>query len=145
MIFPNIYTDPFGALTRNWGTLFQGTPSGLYSSGNGWTVLVDIADHSDAYTITADLPGVNPDDVTISVDGDILKVTGERATPKATADEGPRYYHMERGHGAFERRFQLPANVDADAIEAHFNKGVLSIRIAKQPEAAPRSITVQVN
>ena len=141
----SIYTDPFGALTQNWNTLLRVPHSGPAAAPrNGWQPPVDIAEHNDAYMIMADLPGVNPDDVTVSLNDDILKVAGKRPTVKES-DEGPHYRRIERRYGNFERHFQMPADIDSDAIEARVEHGVLSIRIGKQPEVAPRNIKVQVN
>ncbi len=148
MIFPSVYTDPFGALTKNWNSLFEGLANGSGSVRYSWVPAVDIEDHGDAYLITADLPGVRPEDVDISLDGDVLKVSGKRAHEAQKTEgehDGVRYHRIERMYGSFQRSFQLPADVDPEAVEAHGADGVLTIKISKQATVAPRRITVKSN
>ena len=141
---PSIYFDPFETLGR-WDQLFDGLTSnvGVRSS---WVPAVDFEDRGEHYLVTADLPGIKPEDVEISLDGDVLQIKGERQAETDTGEgDEKRYRRTERVYGAFRRSFQLPADVDPDAIEAHGKDGVLHVRIGKHAAPQPRRITVQTN
>ncbi len=143
---PSIYFDPFETLGR-WNQLFNGLTSNVGDQvQSGWIPAVDFEDRGEHYLVTADLPGIKPEDVEISLDGDVLQIKGERLAETDTGEgERKRYRRTERVYGAFRRSFQLPADVDPDAIEAHGKDGVLHIRIGKHAATQPRRITVQTN
>ena len=143
---PSIYFDPFETLGR-WNQLFDGLTGNVGDPiQSSWIPAVDFEDRGEHYLVTADLPGIKPEDVEISLDGDVLQIKGERLAETDTGEnEGKRYRRTERVCGAFRRSFQLPADVDPDAIEAHGKDGVLHIRIGKHAATQPRRITVQAN
>ena len=143
---PSIYFDPFETLGR-WNQLFNGLTSNVGDQvQSGWIPAVDFEDRGEHYLVTADLPGIKPEDVEISLDGDVLQIKGERLAETDTGEgEGKRYRRTERVYGAFRRSFQLPTDVDPDAIEAHGKDGVLYIQIGKHAATQPRRITVQTN
>ena len=143
---PSIYFDPFETLGR-WNQLFNGLTSNVEAQvQSNWIPAVDFEDRGEHYLVTADLPGIKPEDVEISLDGDVLRIKGERVaeTDIGEGDE-KRYRRTERVYGAFRRSFQLPTDVDPDTIEAHGKDGVLHIRIGKHAATQPRRITVQAN
>jgi HSP20 family protein len=88
----------------------------------------------------ADLPGVSEDDVRIEVRENVLTVSGERKTESEEKRNG--YYRVERSFGTFSRSLTLPEGVDADSIEANFDKGVLEVRIPKPEQRKPRRISI---
>jgi HSP20 family protein len=90
--------------------------------------------------VRADLPGVKAEQIEVTADKGVLTLKGERSTEERTEDT--RYQRIERTYGKFERRFQLPEDVQQDAIEARFSHGVLELSIPKQAKAEPRRITV---
>ena len=143
---PSIYFDPFETLGR-WGQLLDDTTRGVGSRiQSGWVPAVDFEDRGEHYQVTADLPGIKPEDVEISLDGDVLSIKGERVAEADTGENGEkRYRRTERVYGAFRRSFQLPADADPDAVEAHGKDGVLHVRIGKHAAPQPRRITVQAN
>lgn len=143
---PSIYFDPFDTLGR-WGQLFDGLTHDVGNQAqSGWVPAVDFEDRGEHYLVVADLPGIKPEDVEISLDGDALHIKGERLAETDTGEEnGKRFRRTERVYGAFRRSFQLPADVDPDAIEAHGKDGVLHVRIGKQAVTQPRRIAVQTN
>jgi len=106
-----------------------------------WTPRCDIKEEAERFLILADLPGVDPKDIEISMDKGILSIRGERSTEAKAEDE--RFSRIERAHGVFHRRFALPESADADGITATGNHGVLQISIPKRPAATPRRIQVQ--
>jgi len=104
---------------------------------------VDIYDEGDELVFKADMPGVNKEDLKVDVAGDYLTISGEKK--KEEKIERNNYYRFERSHGSFSRRFELPAGVDTDKIKAHFEGGVLEVRIPKTEEAAKKSKKISVD
>ncbi len=100
---------------------------------NVWT-------NSDGAVVTAELPGINPDDLEISVQGDTLTLRGTRDPEQLC--EGEAYHRRERGCGKFQRAFQLPFVVDAGKVEATYELGVLSITLPRAESDKPRKIQV---
>jgi len=106
-----------------------------------WSPAVDIKENETAYTVVADIPGVDPKDIDVHMEDGILTVKGERNLNREEEKEG--YKRVERVHGSFYRRFNLPETVDADKISAKCKDGVLEVTIPKQEKTQPRKITVQ--
>jgi HSP20 family protein len=106
-----------------------------------WRPAVDILEQKDRFVLRADLPGVSPDAIDISMDKGVLTLSGERQAEPAEASEGPK--RLERVGGKFRRSFTLPESVDTGNITAVSNHGILEVTIPKQPETRPRRITVQ--
>lgn len=105
-----------------------------------WAPRVDIREEADRFVILADIPGVDPKDIEVSMDKGILSIKGERSAEKK--EETERYTRVERSHGLFYRRFALPDSADADGIRASGKHGVLEVSIPKRPESTPRRIEV---
>lgn len=95
----------------------------------------------DGAILTAELPGVNPDDIDISVVGDTLTLTGLRQGDAGGEDNT--YHRRERGFGKFTRSFQLPFHVDSAKVEASFDKGVLHVSLPYAEEDKPKKISVK--
>ena len=108
-----------------------------------WVPAVDIKEEDARVLIEADVPGVKPDDIEITMEDGILTLRGRREAESRTEREG--YRRVERVTGRFFRRFTLPDTADAEAIEAKFNNGVLEVSIPKLPKVQPRRINVQVS
>lgn len=105
-----------------------------------WTPRVDIKEEDNRFAIFADIPGVDPKDIEITMEKGILSIKGERKA-EATEQNG-KLTRIERSHGLFYRRFALPDSADAEGIKAVGKNGVLEITIPKRPETAPRRINV---
>lgn len=105
-----------------------------------WVPRVDVKEENDRFVLYADLPGINPDDIDVSMDKGILTIKGERSGE--TSEQTDRFSRIERYYGSFHRRFALPDSADPEGIQAHGRNGVLQISIPKRPEAAPRRIQV---
>lgn len=105
-----------------------------------WMPRCDIKEEGERFVIFADIPGVDPKDIEISMDKGILSIRGERSTE--SREENQRFSRVERAHGVFYRRFALPDSADADGIRASGRNGVLEISIPKRPETKPRRIAV---
>ena len=106
------------------------------------TVLpMDIEETGSHYLISADLPGVNPENISIDMHDGILTISAE--TKEDTRNENGRLVLQERRFGKFSRSMRFPVAVNADAIEASYNDGVLRVEVAKAAEAQPRKINVK--
>ncbi|MFB3116714.1 MAG: Hsp20/alpha crystallin family protein [Gammaproteobacteria bacterium] len=106
-----------------------------------WRPAVDIKEEEDRFVIYADLPGVDPDDIEITMEQGVLTLKGERSEETTKEREG--YKRVERVNGSFYRRFSLPDIADAERIEAKGKNGVLEITLPKQEKAKPKRITVK--
>ena len=105
-----------------------------YPALNVWT-------NEEGLNVTAEVPGVSPEEIEISVVGDTLTLSGTRK-PEAL-DENVRYHRQERGYGDFTRSLQLPFQVDVNKVEATFRNGVLMVAMPRAEEDMPRKITVK--
>ncbi len=135
-----------GRLHRIFDDAFLGWPLATEHDGASlagpWVPPVDVLEDRDAVRIVAELPGVKPEDVKISLENNLLTVRGEkRQTAEEKTDQLHRY---ERYYGAFERSFTVPSTVDAEHIKASYELGVLTVRLPKLERAKPRQIEVKV-
>lgn len=105
-----------------------------------WSPRVDVHEEAERFVIRADVPGIDPAAIDVSMDKNVLSISGERAAE--TADASSHGVHRERPQGAFLRRFTLPDSADAERITASNRHGVLEIAIPKKAESAPRRIVV---
>lgn len=106
-----------------------------------WVPAVDILEEKDRFILRADVPGVDPEHIEISMEKGILTLAGERQQEKQEEFDGLR--RIERVTGRFRRRFTLPEAADAEHITAKTSNGILEVTIPKTPEVQPRRITVQ--
>ena len=107
-----------------------------------WAPAVDISERKDAYLVTVELPGVELDDLKITLEDGLLTIQGERHFAHDSSEQ--HFHRIERRYGAFRRAITLPSHVLADAIEATADNGVLQIMLPKREEAKPKHIQVQV-
>jgi HSP20 family protein len=105
-----------------------------------WTPAVDIQETDDAYRIHAELPGLTKDDIQITLENNVLRLSGERKLEKDVKQEN--YHRIERTYGTFSRSFALPTQVSPDKVEAKFENGVLTIVVPKAEQAKPRRINI---
>lgn len=130
-------------VNRLFGSFFEVQPGRASSdTARSWLPAVDLVESERHYVLHADLPGVEPGDVKVELDDDVLTVSGERKTSSETREHG--VHRRERGYGRFSRSLTLPAGIDPDAIEASFDKGVLEVRIPKPEQPKPRRVEIQV-
>jgi len=108
----------------------------------GWLPAVDVIEEKDTIRLVAELPGVKPEDVKISLENNILTIQGEKKKEEEVKDERVRRY--ERTYGAFERTFTLPATIDPNKIVARYEAGLLTIVLPKVEAAKPKLITVHI-
>lgn len=107
-----------------------------------WAPLVDIVEDDKEYLIKTGLPEIKKEDVKVSVEDDVLTISGERSFEKE--EKGKKYHRVERAYGSFARSFTLPEDADAQKVAAEFKDGVLRVRLPKSEKAKPKSIGVKV-
>ncbi len=110
---------------------------------NDWVPAIDVQEEEDRYLIRADVPGVDAEDLDITLNKGVLTLQGKRETRTAEDTDGLR--RVERVSGRFYRRFNLPDTADSTSISADYRRGVLEVSIPKQAEAQPQRIQVKVN
>jgi HSP20 family protein len=108
--------------------------------GGDWTPAVDIKEEDDRFIIHADIPGVKPEDIEITMENGVLSMRGERKFEETEQDKD--FMRVERSHGVFYRRFSLPEYTNSEAIEAIGKDGVITITIPKTEEKKPKRIEV---
>jgi len=123
-------------LRREMNRLFANAPAGaqMYPAMNIWT-------NEDGAIVTAELPGFDSADIDITVEGNVLQLSGNRQPYEL--QEGEAYHRRERGQGRFNRAFQLPFDVEPGEVEAVFDKGVLQINLPRAEADKPKKITVK--
>lgn len=109
--------------------------------GRGVFPAVNLYETEEGYVLTAELPGVAPGDISLSLEGSTVTLSGERRIEYA--GERTSLHRRERQSGSFRRAFELPARIDADKVEAVHRNGVLMLRMPKTPDAQPRPISVR--
>ena len=127
-------------MNRLFNTAFDQGPG---TSANGlrrWMPAMDLVESGDFFVLRADLPGMSEDDVSIEFEDRTLTVSGERKAEHEGREEG--FHRVERSFGAFSRSLTLPQGIDADAVTASFDRGVLEIRIPKPEQKKPRRIEI---
>ena len=124
-------------------SFFEGTPS-AGANESLWYPRVDLQEHDQEFVLVADLPGMQPEDIQITVENNILTLQGKRLVEHRAENGQNGYAHYsERAFGTFCRRFTLGAAVDADQITATYKAGVLEVHIPKTAAAQPKRIAVQ--
>ena len=103
---------------------------------------VDVREDADHIYVEAELPGFRKEDVDITLENNTLTIQGERKFEKEEKEEN--FHRIERRYGSFVRTFKLPNTVDAEKVEASYDKGILKITLAKRAEAKPRQIKVGI-
>ena len=129
-----------GEMNRLFDTVFDAPSGSSRGTLRRWVPAMDLVESGDHFVLRADLPGMSEEDIEIELEDGTLTVSGER---KAEHDEHHDGFHrVERSFGAFSRSLTLPKGVDADAVAASFDRGVLEIRIPKPEARKPRRISI---
>ena len=133
--------DPFREMTQvqnQFNRLVDQVWGGRQES---WLPAVDVFDKKDAVVLKAELAGMDPDDIEIEVEDNVLTIKGERKFEEKVEDE--RYYRVERRFGSFQRALALPQGVKADEIQAGYEDGILTVTVPKVEEEKPKRIEVK--
>ena len=131
--------EPWSLLNRLQRELDQGSAEGSTATAE-WAPAVDIKEEADKFVLHADIPGVKPEEIDISMEAGVLTIKGEKNTEATTEKEN--YKRVERTYGSFYRRFSLPDTANAEAISAASKNGVLVITIPKREAVQPKKISV---
>jgi HSP20 family protein len=132
-----IRPEPFSQeFDRLFGSLFDNSGR----QAQRWVPAMDLVEADDHFVLKADLPGLAEDDVAIEVQENVLTLSGSREAEHERKEKG--WYRLERSYGSFSRSLTLPDGVDAEKVEANFDRGVLEIRIPKPEERKPRRISI---
>ena len=126
-VFSSLFNDSFGTSAKTTQT-------------DAWSPAVDIVESPDAYTLTADLPGLTKADVNLTVEEGVLTLTGERKSEQSAGNEfGHRY---ERAYGKFSRSFELGSAVETGKIKAEFRNGMLKVELPKVEASKPYEVSI---
>ena len=128
---------------RFFDGFFEDLAGQLSPETAAWRPAIDVEKTDNTWTIRADVPGVAPEDIKVSLRDGRLTVEGERKESEEKGNDDARW--VERRRGAFSRAVVLPDDVDGDAIRAKYGHGVLEIQCPVKPESLPREIEVSVN
>ena len=127
-------------MNRLFNAAFDTSSPGSGTSNRRWTPAMDLLETDEQFVLRADLPGMTEADVSVELEDNVLTVSGERKTEREEQREG--FYRMERAFGSFSRSLTLPKGVDAEAVNAQFDRGVLEVRIPKPEQRKPRRISI---
>lgn len=128
-------------MDRIWDTFFERRPARVEEFGE-WLPTLDVSETKDEYVVKAELPGIDPKDIDISLTNDLLTIKGEKKQEKEEKEEN--YHLIERSYGAFTRSVRLPGQVQSDKISANFKNGVLKVALPKTEEAKKKEIKIKV-
>lgn len=141
--------DPFSTLrrlqddiNRAFGSALVNGEDASASAVSHWTPAVDVHEESNAFVIRADVPGVDPDTIDVTMENGVLTLSGERKAEHTEEASNGTARRIERVYGNFYRRFSLPDTADAERVEAKSNHGVLEITIPKKEQVQPKRIKV---
>ncbi len=140
--------DPFRemvSLREAMDSLFENaliTPYGSGQQGSQSAYLpLDVTENEDNFVVKASVPGVNPEDIDVTVNGDVLTIKGEMKQEQENQNE--RYHMRERRWGSFSRSVSLPTQIKSDAVQAEYQNGVLTLTLPKADEVKPKRIAIR--
>ena len=133
-LFERFFRDPW---SFDWPAR-----NGDISGSGAWMPPMDVTESEKEVIVRCEIPGVDPENLSITVSGDILTLSGEKSD--SAEKKGENYYRTERRFGSFRRNIQLPAAVDPDKVSAKYRDGVLAITMERKERAAAKRIAVSV-
>lgn len=111
------------------------------TTATGWSPLIDLEETADAYQLHVELPGIEPEDISVSVEDDVLTISGERRFYEEKESDG--FQRIERRFGSFHRSTRLPGKIDADGVDATYAGGVLHVTVPKPADTRPHRVEVK--
>jgi HSP20 family protein len=129
-------------MDRLWDSFFESRPDRRVREEGEWLPSLDVAETKGDLVVKAELPGMDPKDIEISLSEGVLTIRGEKKQEKEEKEEG--YHVIERSYGSFTRSIRLPKDVQNDKINASFKNGVLKVVLPKSEEAKKREIKIKV-
>jgi HSP20 family protein len=128
-------------MDRLFNRFFEGWPLRLPTREGEWAPSVDVSETAKEVVVRAEIPGMDPKDMDVSVHGNVLTMRGERK--QEHEEKGENIHRIERSYGAFSRSLQLPADVNAEKVKATYKDGVLKINLPKTKEESVKKIEVK--
>jgi HSP20 family protein len=135
------WSDLRREIDRVFGSALTGLPIGT-SGQSQYLPAMDIEETNDKMRLTLEVPGVSPEDLEITVENNLLTVSGEKRFRRESGKDREGSHLVERRYGRFERSVMLPETVDADSIAAHFENGVLTVELPKSARSRRRNIAI---
>jgi len=129
-------------MDRLWDSFFEGRSGRRGRQEGEWLPSIDVAETKGDLLVKAELPGMDPKDIDISLHEGILTIKGEKKQEKEEKEEG--YHLIERSYGSFTRSIRLPKDVQSDKINASFKNGILKVVLPKTEEAKKKEIKIMV-
>lgn len=134
--------NPTRSLFNEFDRLFN-AQTGAWDMPQTWGLALDVIENEDGYTVKASVPGITPDNLNVTLEDNVLTIKGEIAADENVEDA---HYHLrERRYGSFSRSLRFPVDVNAEAIEATYQNGVLSLDVPKAEEVKPKQISIKVS
>jgi HSP20 family protein len=140
--------EPLGELSRlrrevdrMWEDFFGPRGWGLRPWEGEWAPAIDVSETADKVEVKAEVPGIDPKEINITLTGDVLTIKGEKKSEREETKES--YHLVERSYGSFSRSLTLPAAVEVDQIDARYEKGVLTVTCPKKEEVKPKAIEIK--
>lgn len=130
--------DPVNDLIHH---LFNWWDTGLAPAYGGWWPALEVIDENENLVVRAEMPGLKSNDIDVSVQGNVLTISGQKK--EETEKKERTYYFAERQYGSFQRQVTLPAEVDAEKVEASYKDGVLTLTLPKAETARTRRIAIK--
>lgn len=140
---PSPLADDLFSAGRVFDRFFDRTPFQAFESANrNWLPPVDVCETADDYRLLVEVPGMNPDDIEVVAQNDLLTVRGEKRFDLQEGVEQENYTMRERRYGRFERSFRLPDGIDTEKLSAHYENGILTLTLPKAETARARRIEI---
>lgn len=137
---------PRTGLSREMDRLFDSFVRGPFESAMSQMGMayppLDVIEGDNEVTVRAEVPGIEPADLDVSVTGDVLTISGEKK--EHTERKGQHYFHTETRSGSFRRSISLPSGVDPQNVQADYQQGVLTVRLQKKPSSQPTRVQVNL-
>lgn len=130
------------AFANRMNRIFGDTDFGNLTYASDWAPPVSVEERTDEIVLTAELPGMTEDQVEISLENNVLTISGEKRDSREEGEAGGKFHLVERTFGSFRRSFTLPRTIRAEGITAEFDNGLLNVRLPKADEALSRKIEV---
>ncbi|MEQ1515915.1 MAG: Hsp20/alpha crystallin family protein [Usitatibacteraceae bacterium] len=133
--------DPFTETFAAFPDVFRGLTRPLRTLEQSLDIKVDVSETNDEYKVKADIPGVKKEDINVAVDGNVVSISAE--TKRETEQKDEKWLRTERQYGRVQRSFSLGQGIDATAVKAKYDQGVLNLVLPKKAGSISRQITVQ--
>ncbi len=137
-------SEGFDTIKKDFNKIFNEFPGMSFDFGSTFVPKIDVVEDNDNLYVAVELPGIQKDNVKISIQENVITLEGEKLNPYKDL-ENNNYLRNERSFGKFKRSFSLPEDVDADNVNAKFTEGLLQITIGKAKPEAPKERTIEIN